>query len=104
MKKVFTHQNSLIVGNARNLLEEQGIATELRNEFASSAMGETAPLETWPELWVGDADYARARELLDSALVERDSADWTCERCGEINGAAFECCWQCEAPRPGSAV
>ncbi len=102
MKKVFTHQNPLIVGNARNLLEERGIAAELRNEFASSAMGETAPLETWPELWVGDADYERARELLDTALVERGSADWTCGRCGEANGAAFELCWQCGAPAPGA--
>ena len=102
MKKVFTHPNALIVGNARNLLEEAGLHTELRNEFASSAMGETAPLETWPELWVGDGDYARAQEVLGALQAEGDAEDWTCGRCGEVNGAAFEGCWNCAAPRPGA--
>ena len=69
MKKVFTHPNSLIVGNARSLLEEAGIQAELRNEFASSAMGETAPLETWPELWVGEGDYEQARDLLNTGCL-----------------------------------
>lgn len=52
MKKVFTHENRLIVFNLKNLLQEQGIECLVKNEFASGGVGDLSPFETWPELWV----------------------------------------------------
>ena len=99
MRKVYTHQNSLIVGNARNILQDAGIEVVMRNQYAAGALGETAPQETWPEVWVArDRDYERACAILDASMSAPGEQDWVCRACGERNGAAFELCWNCAAP------
>ncbi len=96
MKKVYTSENRFLVANARNILESHGVECALRNEYASSALGEISPIDTWVELWVvNESDYARACAILDSALSETTAPEWTCDRCGEVNDASFELCWQC---------
>jgi hypothetical protein len=96
VKLVFTHENSLIVGNARGLLEAAGIDVVIRNEFSQGGLGELSAFDTWPELWVlADKDYQRAVALLDRSLSGRGEADWQCAACGESNGASFELCWRC---------
>lgn len=100
MKKVFTHENHIIVGNAKNILDDAGVAVILRNEFASGAMGETSPLQTWPEIWVlEDTQYDEAVAILQDALSDKDAPAWVCGHCREQNGAAFELCWSCQTPR-----
>lgn len=99
MKKVFTHENRMIVYNLRNLLEDAGIATRVRNEFAGGGVGELAPFETWPELWVEDeARLAEAEAIVEGVLHAGDGADWTCPDCREPNPAAFDVCWKCGRP------
>lgn len=101
MKKVYTNENRFLVGNARNILEVDGIEVTLRNEHASSAMGELSPIDTWMELWVvHDRDYDRACTILDNALSDASAPAWTCGGCGEANDASFELCWQCGATGP----
>ena len=100
MKLVFTHPNSMIVGNARGLLEAAGIQVVLRNEYAQGAVGELAVFDSWPELWVVDeSDSERATTLLDGALAQTEEGDWRCAKCDEANAASFELCWRCGAPR-----
>ena len=61
MKLVYTHPNSIVVGQARSAIELAGIACVVRNEYASGAIGELAPIDSWPELWVmNDRDCERA--------------------------------------------
>ena len=101
MKKVYTNENRFLVGNARNLLEAEGIEVVLRNEHASSAMGELSPIDTWMELWVvEDRDYDRACAVLDAALSDASAPGWQCPGCGEANDASFELCWQCGTAGP----
>ena len=50
MKLVYTHPNLAMVVQAASVLELAGIASELRNEFASGAIGEIAPISAWPAL------------------------------------------------------
>ena len=96
MKLVYTHENTAIVQNARNLLENNHIKTILKNEFASGGAGDLVPNETWPELWVlDDADYSRAMQSLAALLAKTDKPDWVCASCNEPNGAMFESCWNC---------
>lgn len=65
MVKVFTHENRLILFNVKNLLKAEGIDCVVRNEYASSGVGDLSPFETWPELWlIRDEDEPRARELI----------------------------------------
>lgn len=105
MKKVYTNENRFLVGNARNLLEAEGIEVTFRNEHASSAMGELSPIDTWMELWVvNNHDYDRACTILDTALSQASAPEWACGSCGENNDASFELCWQCGASGPEQPV
>ncbi len=101
MKLVFTHQNPMIVGNARGLLEAAGIEVSLRNEYAQGGVGELPVFDSWPELWlVNDEDLARAEALLQKVRVPADGEDWSCPRCGETNADSFEICWHCGGAQP----
>ena len=96
MKKLFTHENRMIVHNVRNLLAAEGIETRMKNEFAGGAVGDLPAFETWPELWIEDETRLTQAEAILRSIVEDDSAgDWRCGHCGEQNGAAFQLCWNC---------
>ncbi len=100
MKLVYTHPSSIAVAQARNALELAGIQCVLRNEYAAGAMGELAPIDVWPELWVlRDRDYERASLLLEQSRTEIREADWFCPGCGRHSPATFELCWHCAAER-----
>lgn len=100
MKMVYTNDNRFIVANAKNILEEQGIDVMLKNEFASSAIGEVSAFDAWVELWVhNDDDYDRAVSILEASLSQEGEPGWTCVKCRERNDASFEICWQCQTAR-----
>lgn len=100
MKKVFSHENRLIVFNLKNVLQEHGIASVVENEFASGGVGDLSPFETWPELWVlNDSDEERAMKVIDS-LNQTTRQDWICPVCGEKNPGSFQICWKCGAEAP----
>ena len=83
MKLAYTHPNGIVVAQARSVLELAGIDSVLRNEFASGAIGELAPIDTWPEVWVlKDEDYESAARLLEEAHTAVNRADWECALCG----------------------
>ena len=102
MKMVYTNDNRMLVGNARNLLEAQGIDLLVKNEYAGGVIGELSAFDAWVELWVIDeGDYARACEILAAALSGADEPDWHC-RCGEINDRSFDYCWRCQGDPPAA--
>ena len=95
MKRVFSSYNAILAHHVRNLLEAEGIETEMRNLMLSSAMGELPPAECQAELWVQDQDASRAEAALSRPAVA--GPDWKCPACGEISGAQFTQCWRCGA-------
>lgn len=97
MKCVYSHPNSLIVFNFKNILSNHLIHCEIRNDGLSSTAGETPPTEVWAELWVSrEADYSRALSLIEEAIHGDTSAtSWFCTNCLEDNAPAFELCWKC---------
>lgn len=96
MKLVYTHENKIIVENARNYLRERAdIEAEMRNEFASSAVGDLSPIQTWPELWVQEKQYPVAFQLIKILQQQTTGPEWQCPDCGEWNDASFEICWNC---------
>jgi hypothetical protein len=97
VKLLYTHPNRILVDNARNIVENAGIPTELRNEFAGGGVGELAPIGTWLELWVRTRDLERARAVLDAVFASEAEDDWVCPACGELNSGSFEFCWHCHA-------
>jgi hypothetical protein len=100
MKMVYTNESRFLVGNARNILQAQGIDVVLRNEHASSAIGEVSAFDAWVEIWVlNDSDYSRACAVIEASLSEKDAVAWLCEHCKEENDASFELCWNCQGDR-----
>jgi hypothetical protein len=103
VKLVYTHPNGIVVAQARSTLQLAGIESVLRNEYAAGAMGELAPIDTWPELWVvHDHDYERAGRLLEQSRTDSPEEEWRCERCGKFSPTTFEWCWHCGTERISS--
>lgn len=97
---VYTHPNHFAVSQMKSLLEARGLSCQLRNEFAVGGLGEIAPIDTWPELWLEqDSDYQRAQEVMADDAKAAEGRDWFCGHCGEQNAASFEVCWACSRDR-----
>ena len=96
MKKVFTHENRLIVFHIKNILYDEGIECLIKNEFSAGGAGDLAPFDTWPELWVNDSEEGKARDLVELNISKVPSGkEWICTSCGEMNDFNFQICWQC---------
>ena len=96
MKKLTSAESVITINHYKNLLESEGIRTNIRNEHLGSILGEIPFFETWPQLWVvNDLDFDRAKQLIDSVEDESPSMPWTCRKCGERNEGQFAACWSC---------
>jgi len=96
VRMVYTNANRFIVGNARNILESYDFKIFVKNEYASSAIGEVSPFDSWVQLWVvNDSDYDRACRVLEGAISDKTAAPWVCKKCDEENDESFEFCWNC---------
>ncbi|MCH8105040.1 MAG: DUF2007 domain-containing protein [Proteobacteria bacterium] len=96
MKKLYTHENRMIIYNLKNVLQDSGIESQITNEYASGGIGDLAAFETWPELWVLNSNqFKQAESILDGILCGRSGPEWYCRGCQELNDAAFELCWNC---------
>ena len=100
MKKLTSATSPVTLHHYRNLLEAEGIATEIKNEHFGSLLGGMPLTET--QLWVvNDLDYDRAKQLIDgTALDESPKASWRCAQCGEDNEGQFAACWNCGSTAP----
>ncbi len=101
MIKVFENFDFSRVGQMQSLLESHGIKTFLKNQYASSVMGEVPFVEVVPQLYVlEDKDLARAKQLLQLDLpVEEPDEDWVCAECEVDVEGTFTRCWKCGAGR-----
>ena len=96
MKKLFTHENRMIVFNLKNVLQAEDIETFVVNEFAAGGAGDLATFDTWPELWVeDDAKLEQAQVIIQGILSGSATNDWFCSNCQEQNDASFQSCWKC---------
>lgn len=101
MRRVYTAENIFDAQLVRDRLLQEDIAATVHGMMLTGALGEL-PADTRPTVWIEDAGlYERARQLI--ARFEHESGaggqPWTCGRCGEHNGPAFELCWSCgQAP------
>jgi hypothetical protein len=101
MKLIYTHENSFLVSNIKNIVENKGLSVFLKNEFAAGGSGDLAPLETWVELWIAnDSDYDQAMSIIDDFQKSDSKPDWLCNSCGEENSGSFEFCWNCQNTCP----
>ncbi len=99
MKKVYSSENSAIVGFLNDVLEQHAIANVIKNQYLAGAAGEVSPFDSWPEIWVlNDEDAARAQQMIKSTLAdESNRSAWQCADCGEQMEGQFTACWNCAA-------
>ncbi|GEK11073.1 MULTISPECIES: DUF2007 domain-containing protein [Pseudoalteromonas] len=84
----------------KGMLEQANIQVRLQGEHLSGAMGEIPLEQAAIKLLVYAIKLPEAEKLLvNYNKLRRHSAvkqaDWQCHHCTEINGPAFEYCWQC---------
>ena len=101
MIKVFENFDFSRVGQMQSLLESHGIKTYIKNQYASSVMGEVPFVEVVPQLYVlAKEDLQRAQELLQLDLPDQGPAeDWVCPECGIDVEGNFTRCWKCGTGR-----
>jgi hypothetical protein len=95
LKRVYRAPTLLQVAHARNVLITAGIHCELRNQYLAGAMGELPMIETWPQLYVDDADERFALGALARAATVSTGDPWICAACGELLEPQFTQCWCC---------
>ena len=96
MKLVYTRPNLVLVVQTQSLIEFAGIECVVCNEYASGAIGELAPIDAWPELWViNDEDCDKAESHIEESHTSTQRAEWKCAGCGSLNPATFDLCWHC---------
>ena len=97
MKLVYTHEHLTLVATVANHLGQNDIEVITKNQYASGGVGQLAPIETWPEVWVvNDKDCSGAIELVENLNKDLDKPQWHCQNCSEMNDATFDYCWNCQ--------
>ena len=77
MKKLYTHENRMIIFNLKNVLQDIGIECTVINEFASGGAGDLSTFDTWPELWITDSDrFSEAESVLQKIVFDRNDDYW----------------------------
>jgi len=98
MRMVYTNENAVLVNHAKNILENEGISTFVKNEQAATGGHVNFALM---ELWITiDEDLQQANDLLAPLTSAPTGKEWQCSNCEEKNDASFDICWKCgnEAP------
>lgn len=101
LTKVFTAEHISEAGLIRSYLGQHNIPSELRNEYASSVMGELPFMTSSPEVWVDSSVAQTAIKLIaDLDQPNVDCPDWVCSGCSEVNPGNFSSCWNCLIAQP----
>lgn len=100
MKRLATADNLLTATLWQQVLQDAGIACDVRNQFLGGAVGELPADQVAPQLWLRDAgDEDRARALLAELRQPRNLPNWTCPHCAERLEGQFFQCWSCGTTR-----
>jgi len=103
--RVYSGPVLAMVTHLRQVLQMNGIASEVRGEYRGAGLGELPVTEAWPELWVRDpARGPEAMRLIQEALVDPASEppEVECPACHEMVEVQFGQCWNCGAKMPES--
>lgn len=98
MERIYSEHSPIFIYHLKDILEEKGISTIIKNEFLSGGVGELPPTEVWPELWVVDKGDGDAAQKIVQEFIESTRSlarDWVCAGCGEQVEGQFRVCWNC---------
>ena len=106
VKKVFIARHPTEAHLVKNLLELEGIESELQGEALFGALGALAITEdTLPSVWIRE-DSQLEKALGIVSRYEQGFGShviigklWHCPKCGEMLEPQFTTCWQCGTDR-----
>ncbi len=98
MIRFYSCENIIEAQQVLEALQQQNIKAEIVNPNLSSLTGEVPFTETWPTVWLMNAeDQYLARNIVEYLKHLRQKAylDICCYECGEKNPGNFSSCWNC---------
>jgi ribosomal protein L40E len=98
MTELLRYRDVTRVTYYRDLLEQSGISTFIRNENLSTTEGVSIP-DFFPALCIrNEADKQAAMTLINADLAHREepeAPEQICNNCQESSPANFDTCWKC---------
>ena len=83
MERIYSEPSPILIHHLKDILEEKGIPTIIKNEFLSGGVGELPPTEVWPELWVVDKeDGDAAQKIVQDFIQSTKRPFWGLGLCG----------------------
>src|SRR5690606_33741861 len=104
MKRIYTHDNIVVLHSVKNILELNNIESFVKNEHTVPVGAQHGIGNIFHELWImNDQDYEKAASVIENEVENAEpKASWICGHCGEENDGSFEICWKCQqAPAGG---
>lgn len=102
MKRIYTHDNIMVVHSVKNILALNNIESFVKNEHTVPVGARHGINNIFHELWIlDDQDFDRASALIETEIdnpVAR--VTWVCSSCNEENEGSFEICWKCQTEPP----
>ncbi|NKB33653.1 MAG: DUF2007 domain-containing protein [Pseudomonadales bacterium] len=101
MKHVYTHDNTMIVNSAKNILALNGIESVVKNDAISHIHARHGINNTFCELWIlNDQDFDKAVSIIETEVKYPEVKEpWTCAKCKEENEGSFDLCWNCQTEK-----
>jgi hypothetical protein len=102
MKRIYTHDNIVVLHSVKNVLALNNIESFVKNEHTIPAGARHGISNIFHELWIlNDQDYERACRVIDTEIDNPVfKAAWICSNCREENEGNFDVCWKCQNMGP----
>lgn len=104
MKRIYTHDNIVVLHSVKNVLSIHGIESFVKNEHTIPAGARHGINNIFHELWIlNDQDSEKALTVIDTEIENPEPRDaWVCDSCNEENEGSFEVCWKCQSVAVGA--
>jgi hypothetical protein len=103
MKQLYSARNALEAHDLRFFLAAHDIDAKITGDNNAFEAGFSFTLQSAPCVFVDDADFERAGELLVQFANRPSSPEsqpaWMCPNCQEAVESQFDLCWKCGTPR-----
>lgn len=93
-KLIYQAENQLQAHCIKGMLAQSGIEVRLTGEALQGAVGELPFNEIAIGVYVFFTQMTRAKQAI-AQFEAKQTKDWSCSDCKELNASTFEICWQC---------
>lgn len=101
MKRIYTHDNIVVLHAVKNVLALNDIESFVKNEHTVPVGAQHGINNIFHELWIlNDQDHHKASEIISREIDNPEpKSSWVCSACREDNDGSFEICWKCQSIR-----